>query len=161
MNKVLYGGLSAIEGITPSIHTFFDVHLICNDDKIKWENLEFSLVKTVHVKTTSGIMPSYGLFITYGSHHIFITTDTQFSPDLMHSFYLQADIIFHDCETTATLSGVHSRFEELCTLPPDIKAKMWLYHYNSGKLPDAKNKGFLGYVKKGQFFDFINNKNLY
>jgi hypothetical protein len=31
---------------------------------------------------------------------------------------------------------------------------MWLYHYNTGDLPDAKNDGFLGYVQKGQIFEF-------
>ncbi|MEM7589467.1 MAG: ribonuclease Z, partial [Myxococcota bacterium] len=32
------------------------------------------------------------------------------------------------------------------------------YHYNSGKLPDAKKDGFLGFVKRGQVFDFSNSK---
>lgn len=39
-------------------------------------------------------------------------------------------------------------------MPEDIKAKMWLYHYSDGDLPDAKQDGFLGFVAKGQVFTF-------
>jgi hypothetical protein len=31
---------------------------------------------------------------------------------------------------------------------------MWLYHYSSGKLPDAEKEDFKGFVKRGQVFEF-------
>jgi hypothetical protein len=45
---------------------------------------------------------------------------------------------------------------ELKSLPAALKAKMWLYHWNGSftKLPDAKTDGFLGFVEKGQEFEF-------
>jgi len=66
----------------------------------------------------------------------------------------QADIIFHDCETSPFKSTVHAHYEDLTTLPTAIKNKMWLYHYQRGTLPNARKDGFCGFVKRGQIFDF-------
>ena len=44
--------------------------------------------------------------------------------------------------------------ETLATLAPEIKNKMWLYHYNPGPLPNAEKDGFLGFVKKSSLFEF-------
>jgi hypothetical protein len=49
---------------------------------------------------------------------------------------------------------VHAHIDELKTLNEDIKKKMWLYHYQPGKKPDAEKMGFAGYIKKGQTFAF-------
>jgi hypothetical protein len=40
----------------------------------------------------------------------------------------------------------------LKTLEPEIRAKMWLYHY-ADKIPTFKEDGFMGFVEKGQEFD--------
>ncbi len=89
-----------------------------------------------------------------------ISADSQFVPDLMLPLYQEAEIIFHDCETSEKKSGVHAHYTELKTLPSEIKRKMWLYHYQPLPLPDAKADGFRGFVKKGQCFDFQNEKTL-
>ena len=83
---------------------------------------------------------------------VFITTDTQFCPNQIMDFYKMADVIFHDCEATKFKSGVHAHYDELCTLPKEVKAKMWLYHYQTNDRPADKD-GFLGFVAKGQEFD--------
>ena len=36
----------------------------------------------------------------------------------------------------------------------NARAKMWLYDYNDGNVPDALKDGFLGFVRCGQSFDF-------
>ena len=67
-------------------------------------------------------------------------------------YYKIADIIFHDCETADKKSGVHAHYSDLVLVEKKLKKKMWLYHYNSGVLPNAKADGFLGFVEKGQVF---------
>ena len=159
-NKVLSGGLSCVQNGAPEINTFFKVCPIAKNSSFKWSNIEFNPVKTIHVLTEKGVVPSYGLFFKAGSINVFITTDTQFCPDEMKNFYQKADIIFHDCETSKIATGVHAHYTELTTLDPSIKNKIWLYHYNPGKLPNAKKDGFRGFVKKGQIFDFTDEKTL-
>ena len=108
-----------------------------------------------------GISPSYGLMFLADDIKVFITTDTQYSPSQLGNFYETADLIFHDCEIAKHKSHVHAHYDELINLPLAIKNKMWLYHYNSSKLPDAKKDGFRGFVKKGQCFDFKHTNSLF
>lgn len=152
--NTLKGGMHSISGVPSSIDTFFKVHRINNSGIFRWNKLSFHTVKTIHTYNGSELNPSYGLFFKLNNTNIFITTDTQFTPKTMLPFYQQADLIFHDCETSKIDSTVHTRFEELATLPAEIKRKMWLYHYNDGEKPDAKAAGFLGYVGKGIVFEF-------
>ena len=92
-------------------------------------------------------------FIAKGPR-IFFTTDTQFCPNQITKFYQSADLIFHDCETAPYYSKVHAHYDDLKTLPTDIKKKMWLYHYQPKPPQDPKADGFLGFVQRGQVFDF-------
>lgn len=58
-------------------------------------------------------------------------------------------MVLQDCETGPE-SGVHAHYERLRTLPPEIRSKMWLYHYS----PGAREKynpiddGFRGFLRK-------------
>ena len=101
---------------------------------------------------------------------VFFTTDTQFCPNQLIDFYKMADLIIQDSETSFK-SGVHAHFNELCTLPEDIKKKMILVHYQDNildsvpeinsilytinyKVSDewqtkAKEAGFIGFAEKG------------
>ena len=65
-----------------------------------------------------------------------------------------ADIIFQDCEITPKASKVHAHYQDLAKLPEQIKHKIWLYGYQPGELPPARQDGFQGFVKRGQIFDF-------
>ncbi len=152
-NTVLRGGMSSIENEEASLSTYFDIQNIQNNSFI-WEGYKFELIKTLHYISNNVIMPSYGLFISNSSHKIFLSTDTRFSPDCFQKIYDKADLIFQDCETSEYSSGQHARFQELKTLGPEIKKKMWLYDYNDGDLPDAKREGFLGFIIPGQRFIF-------
>ena len=51
-------------------------------------------------------------------------------------------------------------FSELITLDKEIRNKMWLYHYNPGPLPDARENGFRGFIQRGQAFDFTDESTL-
>ena len=129
------------------------MHKIKKNGIFKWEGIEFKLIQTVHVVSDFCLMPSFGLQFKVNNKVIYITTDTQFAPGQIRDYYKLADIIFHDCETTSFRSGVHANYLDLKTLDKDEKQKMWLYHYASGDLPDAKADGFQGFVKKGQVFN--------
>lgn len=159
-NKVLAGGLSSIQGIVADLSTYFNIKPIKENGNFHWEGIEFRTVQTVHIISGFTIVPSYGLIFTINDIITFITTDTQFAPNQLMVFYEMADVIFQDCETNSTRSGVHAHYTELITLDDVIKHKMWLYHYNPGDLPDSKQDGFRGFVKKGQVFDFYNPKTL-
>lgn len=149
----LEGGLHSLQGISSSIDTFFNVHPI-QSNQFVWNKLLFHTIKTIHTYNGNQLNPSYGLFFTLNQTNILITTDTQFTPEKMMPWYKKADLIFHDCETAMKHSTVHVRFEALNTLPPRIKKKIWLYHYNDGKKPEAEQAGFVGYVAQGQVFEF-------
>lgn len=152
-NNVLSGGMKCLENKESALDDFFEVRAIYEwNNHFRWQEIMFQLVKTIHVQNHRKNLPSYGLFFNYNNQKILITTDTKFSPALFMNYYLDADIIFHDCELLKQQSGVHAHYDEIRTLDASIKNKMWLYHYNPGPLPDAVADGFKGFVKKGQSF---------
>ncbi len=151
---VLSGGLHSLHEEVSELDTYFHVKPVGKNNTFTWRSTKFELVQTEHVYNGEKRVPSFGLFFAVNGKKVFITTDTQFKPEEYKSYYEKADIIFHDCETAKSASGVHARYEQLKTLTPAIKAKMWLYHYDNSELPNAEKDGFLGFVKKGQCFNF-------
>lgn len=152
--RTLSGGMRSIEGELASIDTFFEVHPICKGDSFIWEGVEFKLIRVIHVDNGYFMMPSYGLYFEVDGVKVLLSTDTQFKKNL-NDLYKQADIIFHDCETSFFPSGIHAHYNELMTLPAHIRSKIWLYHYEPGTLPDAEKDGFRGFVKRGQTFELV------
>lgn len=150
----LSGGLRYLEGEIGTLESFFNVHTIDPEGIFMWEGITFQIIKTLHVKSSNGIMPSYGLFFEVDQVKVFITSDSQFCPDILEDYYQKADLIFQDCELAPYSSPVHAHYGKLASLPPEIKNKMWLYGYQPGELPKAEKDGFLGFVKRGNIFDF-------
>ena len=149
-----------VQGILLTLDSFFSkVHRIGRNEHFKFGDSTYQPIQTIHYMDGYEIVPSYGLLIdpVGPRQECFLTTDTQFCPNLLMDFYQRSRLIFHDCETydlTGKIkSGVHAHYTELKTLPPEIRAKTWLYHYNDGALPDAKADGFAGLVAKGQSFE--------
>jgi ribonuclease BN (tRNA processing enzyme) len=153
-DETLRGGMKTLIHKEAELDSFFVTHPIASNKSFTWNHIEFQTIKTQHFMSANEFMPSYGLFFKINSTKIFLTTDTQFTPESFQKYYEDADIIFHDCETTAIPSAVHSNFDQLTTLATAIKNKMWLYHYHPGELPDAKAAGFKGFVTPGQCFQF-------
>jgi ribonuclease BN (tRNA processing enzyme) len=104
-----------------------------------------SPIKTLHVKDYAYLY-SYGLLITIGEKNILFTSDTQFNPEVFMKYYKTADLILHECSTSAVKYPVHAHISDLQTLPDDIKEKMYLYHYGPGEKPNAVDLGFKGYA---------------
>jgi ribonuclease BN (tRNA processing enzyme) len=154
-NRSLRGGLETLEGKIANLTDYFDCRPVRINSSFIWENIRFTPVQTVHVVSGMMIQHSYGLIINeVGSDKkIFFSTDTQFAPYQMRKFYDSCDLIFHDCETAPFKSGVHAHYEDLKSLPAQVKAKMWLYHYQPSPSQDSEKDGFLGFVKKAQIFE--------
>jgi ribonuclease BN (tRNA processing enzyme) len=156
-NCSLKGGLRSIEGKCMHLTDYFDCHPLSNDDSFQWEAIHFTLIRMPHIITGYKNLYSYGLLMkeTDGKGPaVFITTDTQFEPFIVKDIGQTADVIFHDCETNHFKSVVHAHYDDLCTLPPKLKQKMWLYHYQPEPKRHPKTDGFAGFVKKGQEFDY-------
>lgn len=153
-DKVLCGGLQSLEGDRPAaLADYYEVMPIAEDESFTWNEIYFQMIKTKHVCNGKRLAHSYGLFMTTKHSKVFITTDTQFTPKEHESYFEQADLIFHDCDTGQHKSPVHAHFDELATLPKAIKAKMWLYHYPTDVGFNPIEQGFLGFVRKGQMFN--------
>lgn len=153
-NNSLSGGMKYVENKILTLSDFFQPVEIDENQAFLWDNIKFNSIKVIHVNSDSVIINSYGLFFEINGIKVFLTTDTQMHWNSLKKYYQQADIIFQDCETAKFPSGVHAHYQELLNLPLSIKNKMWLYHYQPGKLPDARKDGFCGFVERGQEFDF-------
>jgi ribonuclease BN (tRNA processing enzyme) len=152
-NCVLSGGMRSIQGDVADLETYFRVSVIHSPREFTWHQTRFQLVPAVHIIDRESEMLSYGLFFNFDGVKVFYTSDSQFCPDRLWTWFEQADVIFHDCETTSSKSTVHAHYDELVTLPKQIRNKMWLYHYQPGTKPDARRDGFLGFVRPGQCFE--------
>lgn len=155
-NKSLRGGLETLEGKLANLTDYFDCRPIGINRCFIWEGIQFTPVQTVHTVSGMKIQHSYGLIINEpGSNQkVFFTTDMQFAPYQMRKLYDKMDFIFHDCETAPFKSGVHAHYDDLKCLPAKIKERMWLYHYQPNPSQNATEDGFLGFVRKGQEFEF-------
>jgi ribonuclease BN (tRNA processing enzyme) len=174
-HKALIGGLEGIDGAhfgkqhdrqlhqdEVNLSTYFETHAIRNELFFVWQGIRFELFETVHVFDKQQGLPSFGLRWQDpdSGQQLVFTTDTQFCTDgTLDQVYQQADVIFHDCETTPFKSGVHAHFDDLATLPKQIKAKMWLYHCqdNVWQQPllwqqKAHDAGFRGLVPRSARF---------
>lgn len=151
--KILSVGLCSLKDKHIDLSTYFEVHVI-EDRKFTWEGITINTFPTVHIELATGLMPCYGLQFQTDGKTVLLTSDTQYVADVLQPLYKQSDIIFHDCEISPKKSGVHGHYSELKNLSPEVKNKMWLYHYQPLQLPDARTDGFRGFVRKGQCFDF-------
>jgi ribonuclease BN (tRNA processing enzyme) len=153
----LKAGLGCIEGKRMHLTDYFECHPVENGQNFYWENICFTMIRMPHIITGYKNLYSYALLMKEVDKNgplVFLSTDTQFQPDIIKKVAKSATIIFHDCETSPYHSLVHAHYDDLSLLAPEIKRKMWLYHYQPKPEQDPKKDGFLGFVTKGQQFDF-------
>ncbi len=149
----LRGGLETSDHGNSKLSSYFDVVPLTPKDGFDWQGMHFDVIPTPHVVTPENTMYSFALFGTGTEKSFFLTTDAIFNPKDHMAFYKKADIIFQDCELGPRHSGVHAHYDELISLPDDVKAKMWLYHYQAYDKPDAVADGFCGFIDPEQSFD--------
>lgn len=121
----------------------------------EWESLKLCMTPQIHVQHEIYPMRSFGLVVQGEKQAFWISSDTIFNRSQIKVFADDVDTIFHDCEV-GFKTGVHAHYDELLTLPDSVRAKMWLYHYNSVEADkkDAVADGFRGFVTRGQTFEF-------
>jgi len=163
----LKGGLKSIQGKKTTLSDFFDIQMVKKNGKFNWEDIEFHIVQSVHIMDEYSIVPSFGLIFKdlKTNKKIYYPGDTQFCPNQIKCFYDEANLIIQDCETSKFPSGVHAHFNDLMTLPLEIKSKMLLVHYQDNVLADpswngrADEAGFpiwgktVGFVEQGFVLD--------
>jgi len=151
----LKGGLQCNQGRCMEIDDYFECRPVPDSGSFVWEGIKFRLIRMPHIQSGQKDHDSYGLIIEEqgGVTSVFITSDTQFQPKLISETAEKVDIIFHDCETSPCRTGVHAHYEELCTLPEEVKRKIWLYHYQPDPVYSPEADGFRGFVIKGQEFE--------
>lgn len=148
--NALSAGLGPSSGGVTRLDHWFDVHPVPMAGAFLWEGLGIQMVPVRHIDCPDQGFVCHGLSFCLNGQEVLFTSDAMFQPDHLMRHYRRADLILHDCETSAQASGVHARYAQLLTLPADLRAKMWLYHYQSGTLPDAQEDGFLGFMMAGQ-----------
>lgn len=164
--NTLKGGLESIQGNVVDLSDYFDVNMIPDNGAFIWQGHTFEIIQSIHIMNGRTVVPTYGLMITnsINNEKIFITSDCQFCPHQIMDFYKKADYIIQDCETYPFKSGVHAHYEELKTLPEDIKKKMILVHVNDNIIKNnrkvkgewltkAINDGFKKFAERGDYYE--------
>ena len=123
------------------------------------DGINVKLFRTRHVTTRKDSLKnsqiSYGLII---DDKVLFTADTQFNrPQLKFLLdkFPKIEVIFHDCDVMGYSRGVHAAYDELVTLPKEIKSKTYLCHYSEAvNTIDALVDGFAGLAKHWVYYDF-------
>ncbi len=109
--------------------------------------MHIELFRTKHVPDNApdwqSSFVSFGLFI---DGHVFISMDTRFDLDLINEYKDRSSVMFHDVQFFP--GAVHAPLADLKTLPPEVKAKMYLMHYaDNWETQDVSD--FAGWAKQG------------
>lgn len=119
-------------------------------------SINIKLFRTRHVTTRPDSLEksqlSYGIII---DDKVLFSGDTQFNPSqieyLLEKFPIK--VIFHDCDIEGNAEGVHASYEQLKTLPENIKKLMYLCHYNgAAETITPENDGFKKFAKSGVWY---------
>lgn len=154
----LKGGLECIGSRLMTLNDYFDCRPISENGSFIWEDARFELIKMPHISGPACRLFSYGLRIVpqgKDNNAIFFSSDSVFQPETLNDIAPRVALIFHDCETAQAHSQVHAHYDELKTLPENIKQKTWLYHYQPNPTYEPVHDGFRGFVIKGQEFTLI------
>ncbi len=115
-------------------------------------DIHLELFRTNHIpeqaESWEASFISYGLYI---DNKVFVSGDTQFDPDLISLYADKSEVMFHDVQFFP--GAVHAPLDDLKTLPPEIKNKMYFIHYSD----DWKKQnitGFGGWCEQGVRYVF-------
>jgi ribonuclease BN (tRNA processing enzyme) len=109
---------------------------------------DVKLMRTRHIPTDApgweGTFWAVGLLV---DDRVLISGDTTFDRELVEEFGAGAEAIFHDCQDVK--GGVHAAYEELLTLPDELRQRMTLYHLPRGIIDKFRpeDDGFVGWAK--------------
>ena len=125
--------------------------------QIQWEDLHLLLFQTRHIpsngKGWGDFQISYGVLL---DHRVVFTSDTLFDPELLECLEskFSVEVVFHDCQSF--VGGVHASYQELLTLPPSLRQKIYLIHYSDGMREEKVIRdGFRGIAKRKHWYHFV------
>lgn len=155
--KHLSGGM----GICPDLNDmqlddFFEIFNVHESIFFRAAGVQMWPIKSTHVIGKENIKNSYGLFIDGEKKKVYYSSDVcSKNWEENKKYYYDADIIFHECETTPYKSGVHFHYEDLKMLPEEIKSKMLLYHYSDDahEKYNPEDDGFIGFAQKHKEYE--------
>lgn len=126
----------------------FDV-MVGEFDELVVGDVIFKFHRTPHIVGPGVDKPSYGVSIQKGNARLYYTSDSTFRPSIGDLPFAR-DVILHDCTMSPVFPAtVHTHYEELCTLPADVRERIFLMHY--GKIPagvDVAKDGFMGALRR-------------
>ncbi len=143
-----YFTLAKVTPIKNSPRPFFEA---------KCGSINIKIFRTKHVPDKSGNWNNifYSTGVVIDDKAIF-TGDTIFDKELINwltSLYPSAQAFFHDCQFYK--GGVHASYEELLTLPEELRKKMYLCHYGDNRKGFHPTKdGFAGFARHGVYYIF-------
>ncbi|NIQ01874.1 MAG: MBL fold metallo-hydrolase [Nitrospinaceae bacterium] len=134
--------------------------------EIKYGPLELLIMRTRHFPDSATSVDESqwcsGLLV---NKRVWISGDTMFDYEYPERFHREAEVMFHDCQLFQ--GGVHASYQELMTLPKEIRGKIFLYHFgdnwdhpetwvkNTDKFTgDPLQDGFLGWTEQQVAYDF-------
>lgn len=164
-DESLRGGVQYSEGGKMTFDDYFvqiKPESIATEPVILYEanigSINLKLFRTYHITTHENSFEesqySVGLII---DNRVVFTGDSQFHPEQLQWILDNYDIecIFHDCDVSGYAEGVHASYNQLKTLAPEIKKKMYLCHYNSAACKiNSKADGFAGFARRGKYYTF-------
>jgi ribonuclease BN (tRNA processing enzyme) len=175
-SKSLSGGAEyceAAQGRSLQITDFFDIlrpNPIEAYGRKCWEiqygPIELMITRTRHFPDSAlNVDESQWCSGVFINKKVWISGDTMFDEEYPGRFGEDAEVMFHDCQLFQ--GGVHASYQELMTLPRDIRNKMYLYHFgdnwdapetwvkNADKFTgDPLQDGFLGWADQQVAYDF-------
>ncbi len=117
-------------------------------------SINLKLFRTRHVTCDDSdvFQISYGVII---DDKVLFPSDTQFNPQQL-DYLIQkypVKVIFHDCDFSGFSESVHASYNQLKTLPAEIRKMMYLCHYN-GKAENfnIEEDGFRKLARPGVWY---------
>lgn len=119
----LAGGMSAVSGPPAwsprrrALSDYFDVEPLEEERRVRLGPFELECRRTRHP------VPTTALRIHAGGRSLGLSSDTDFDPQLVR-WLAAADLFLHE-----TGSSIHTPYEALAALPPDVRGKARLIHF--------------------------------
>jgi ribonuclease BN (tRNA processing enzyme) len=113
-------------------------------------DLRFRLVPVPHLVGPVVHKPSYGVEVEDAHGRVLLTSDTTLDPSILTT--APFDLIFHDCTFTPHFEGtVHTHYERLRHLAPELRRKIVLVHHTV--VPTGVDTAADGFLLAAERFD--------
>lgn len=143
--------------LVPLLHKSFEFGIDCYNFNVGSINIK--AFRTKHVPdSTQDLERSFFSLGYLIDDRVYISGDTKFDPNPVLNFGSRCEVIFHDCQSFR--GGVHAAYDEIKTLPVEIKNKMHLYHLDDNMLFKTKevlnSDGFVDFMQPAPVvYDFL------